>query len=260
MTIKTNCIFYYGHTIDDTNSNLDFKEGGGPEITATLDIGDYTFEEFAAEIEKALNAASTLPQVYTVVANRATQRIEVSSTGTFSLLVSSGSHLGTSCWDLMGFTGSDRTGASSYKGDSQSGSSYIPAFLLQEYVDPENQEGFISPAVNLSASGQVEVIKFGTENFLNANITMVSDIPQDNRVIRTDLNGVANLRTFMRYLITKAKIEFMPDIGDRDTFEKLLLESTPESETGTAFLLKELTDRGLAGYYETGQLKFRRMT
>ena len=259
MTLKTSSIFYYGHTIDDTNYSIDFDEGSG-EIQASLDIGDYTFEEFAAELEKALNAASTLPQIYTVTANRASQTLTIDSVANFELLTTSGSRLGTTAFTLAGFTGADKTGDNSYTSDLKSGLSYIPPFILQSHAASENIEGFIAPTVNLSASGQVEVIKFGTENFMECNITMVSDYPQDERVIVTNLNGISDLREFMRYLITKAKVEYMANIGDRDTFEKLLLESTSEGETGTSFRLKELYDQGLVGYFETGLLKFRRMT
>ena len=49
----------------------------------------------------------------------------------------------------------------------------------------------------------------------------------------------------------------MPDIDDVNTFKKILLDRTPESRVGTDYKLKELINRNLTDYYETGRLVFR---
>lgn len=56
--IRTKSKFYYGHTIDSDNNLLDFKEGAGTELTATLNVGEYSLTDFVTEVARALNAAA----------------------------------------------------------------------------------------------------------------------------------------------------------------------------------------------------------
>src|SRR6185503_364885 len=92
---------------------------------------------------------------YTVTANRSSRTITIATTSTFSLLVSSGTHTGTAPWSLMGFTGSDRTGASTYTGNAASGSEYRPQFLLQNYISSDDWQQAADASVNKTASGRV---------------------------------------------------------------------------------------------------------
>ena len=113
MSLATHSKFYYGFEIDETNQYLDFNEGSG-ELSAELEIGLYSFTDYCAELARALNAAGG--STYTVTGNRTTRKITIAATGTFSLLVSSGSHEGTSAFATAGFTGADRSGSASYEG------------------------------------------------------------------------------------------------------------------------------------------------
>jgi hypothetical protein len=253
--IDTRSVFYYGFEIDEDNYQLDFNEGGS-ELTAELAIGSYTATEFLTVLKTALDAAGAL--TYTVTMNRTTRVITIAATGNFSLLTTSGMHLGTSCFTLIGFSGADKTGAATYSGSAAAGSSYAPQFLLQDYVASQDLQQAVDASVNKTASGRVEVVKFGTEAFMECNIKFATNITQlSGGPITNSATGEDDLRTFMQYLVTKGPIEFMADVSDRATYETMILESTPESQNGTGYRLKEMYDIGCVGYFQTGKLKFR---
>ena len=77
--------------------------------------------------------------------------------------------------------------------------------------------------------------------------------------LENDSSGVVNALAFLNYAITKAPLEFIPDRSNPSTYQECILESTPESQDGLAFKLKELYSINLSGYYETGTLTFRRI-
>jgi hypothetical protein len=254
MSLSTFSKFYYGYEITTDNYIINFDEGGS-ELSAEVAVGAYTFTTFLTAIETALNSAGAL--TYTVTGNRTTRIITIAASGNFSLLTSTGTQLGASPFSLMGFTGADRTGDDTYAGNTAAGSSYAPQFILQDHVATTDWKMASQATVNKTADGRVEVVKFGDEQFMQANIKYATDIGQDGVVIHTNASGVANLRTFMEWLIKKYPIEYMADVDTVATFENLILESSPDSQNGTGYKLKELYDIGLPGYFETGILKFR---
>lgn len=256
MALNTFSTFYYGHSVNSSNLKFNFNEGAG-ELTATIAIGSYTPTDFATQVQTALNAIGSF--TYTVTFNRAARTITIAtSDGNFSLLVSTGSENAVSAWSLMGFTGADLSGAMTYTGDTTTGSAYSPPFILQDYVTDEDWQQAAAASVNKTASGRVEVVKFGDETFYQMNIKYVNNNTQpDSLIIKNNATGVADLRTFMQYIVEKRPIEFMPDIDATSNFEKVLLESSPSNKDGTGYKLKELYDQGLPGYYETGTLVFR---
>lgn len=257
MSISTFSTFYYGHTIDATNNLLDFKEGA-TTFLATLDYGEYTLTEFLAEVKRAMEETGAF--TYTVSVNRSTRIITIAATGTFSLLTTSGSNIATSPFTLLGFSGADKTGSASYTASAASGSAYTPQFKLQEYVPKENQSKAEFNTVLQTATGDVEAIKFADLDRIDMNIKFATNIAQpSNGPITSNTSGVANLNTFMRYITTKAPVEFMPDASTPATYSKVILDSTSSDSKGMSYALKELLGIKLAGYYETGKLVFRVM-
>ena len=255
MTIKTKSTFYYGHTITLQNQAINFDEGGGSPLTATIDLGEYTLNTFADAVASAMNLAGT--QEYSVSVDRFTRTLTISAPLNFSLLPVTGADANQSAFELMGFT-VDVSGSNSYAGDSPSGSAYSPQFLLQRYVDFTDDVETNNVSVNESASGRVEVVSYGQIEFMTCNITFATDIvPQG--VIEENPTGVKDLNDFMRYLITKAPVEFIPDRNNPNVFTDTLLERTPESQNGTSFRLRELYARNLTGYFEPGTLRFRKI-
>lgn len=257
MSLDTFSIFYYGHSITDENYLLDVDEGSG-DFQVELPVGSYTLTEFVDILESALNDAGTL--TYTVSLTRASREITISATASFDLLVSTGPSVGTSAWSLIGFSGSDRTGASTYTGNLPSGSAYEPQFILQDHVPPENYKKSVMATVNESASGDLEIVRFGSVRGVQFNIKYATDIPMDGKIIKNNPSGVSDLNSFMDYITDGNKIEMMPDISDRSTFDTLIIESTQQSRDGIEYRLKELYDKGLPRFFETGVLSFRVIT
>lgn len=257
MSLTTFSKFYYGHTIDSTNSSIDFNEGSGP-LLAVLNRGDYSLTNFLAEIKRAMEAVGT--NTYTVSVDRATRKITISTGSNFSLLVSSGTHLGTSAFGLMGFTGSDRTGASTYQGNAGSGFEYKPQAILFDHIAPENWVDKNDAVVNSSASGRVQAVSFGTVRYAQLNIKLATNktVSANQVGIENQVNGLDNLRAFMEYGITKAEFEFIPDRDTPSSFYRVLLDRTEDAKDGTSFKLKEL--KGGPGYFESGKLVLRVIT
>jgi hypothetical protein len=258
MSLTTHSKFYFNYEITQDNNAIDFKEGAGPELQATIAVGSYSLTDFLDAIAAALNDAGAL--TYTVAVNRVTRIITISTTSTFSLLVSSGSRIGTGAWSAMGFSGADRTAASTYAGNLAAGSEYVTQFILQSHVATDDSIAAAEGTVNSSASGKVEVYRFGENRFMECNLMYATNraLPTGSR-IRNDASGLSKLRIFMQFLITKGPVEFMPNEDDEATFETLMLESTPDDKNGISYKLKELYGKGLPGFYETGILKFRRV-
>lgn len=255
MSLSTHSKFYYGFEVSGENNYLDFSEGG-PEISAVVDVGSYTPTQFAARIQAAMREAGT--QNYVVSFDRDTRKITISAPLNFELLISSGSHTGTSVYSTAGFAGADETGTNSYLAGAAIATVYTTQFILQSYIAPEDNEGATYGTVNKSASGNIEVVTFGDEAFTEFEISYVND--RDNgpdAPIRYNPNGISELRQLMRHFISKAPFEFMPDEDDTNDFVSMFLESSPEDPNGLKYKLKEQYGRGLPGYFNTGVLKFR---
>lgn len=250
--------FYYGHSVSNSNRYIDFKEGAGPNLVATIDTGEYSLTDFVDKVSTALNSAGAL--TYTVSVNRTTRVITISATGSFTLLCGTGTNIGNGAFSLMGFDAVDTSSAATQSGDYASGYEWVPQYKPQDSVDFDNNQMHIDGTVKQSTDGTVEAVKFGTKKIMEANYKFITDIHQSaTSPILNDASGVSNARDFLEYAVTKADLEFMPDKDDADVFVKCILESTSEDKDGLSFKLKEQYAQGLVGYYETGLLKFRKI-
>lgn len=258
MALNTRPKFYYIDPVTKDNQFINYLEPlqDNTEITVSVPVGSYTMTELAAAVQSALNGSGKLD--YTVTFNRSTRNITISSTEEFELLVTTGSNAGLSIYPLIGFT-SDKTGASTYDSDSLIGVEYVPQFPLQSYEDSKDNKTAISPSVNEAASGVKEIIRFGNKRQYTFNITFITDLDVGSYGpwIGTNVNAVSEANAFLDFTTDQNPIEFMPDIDDVNTFKKILLDRTPESRVGTDYKLKELINRNLTDYYETGRLVFR---
>ena len=255
--IFTRSSFFYGPEINENNLYIDFNEGSG-ELSASLDVGGYTISDVAAEVSRILNEIGTL--TYTITMDRATRKLTIGASGTFSLLFATGTNLALSAASALGFAATDLSGSASYESSSAIGVEYRPQFKLQDYIALEDWQDLTQANQTESASGVVEVISFATVRFMEANITLANDYDQTGSVIESNPTGVSDLREFIKYITRKLNIEFLPDRDDENTFDKLLLERTLLSRRGVGFKLKELHGRGLVGYFETGTLTFREVS
>lgn len=262
--INTYSGWTFGHTITENNRFLDFEETTGSGIlVAELNVGSYSLGTFTSEIARAMNAAS-LNESYTTVLDRTTRQISINGSNPFNLLISSGVNATQSVFSLAGFNGTDLSGISSYEGDSPSGSFFEPQFLLQDYIDFDIDQKANNVSVNETPNGIVEVIKYGDVNFMSCNVTLqknqsVDEPRSKDNIVRFSTTGYTDLLNFMRYAVTKAPMEFVPDVANPTSFTRCILESTTRESNGTGFRLRELYARGLAEWYETGNLVFRKL-
>lgn len=257
--ITTESAFIYGFNLTSENNLLNFDEGNG-ELTVELAIGNYSAQELADEIASKMSLISVV-QEYSVELENNTLPLRFSITGVlnnnFDLLISSGSGAAISAYSLIGFTGADLTGLSTYTGNNQAGSVYYPQFLLQNYVDFEDDQSTSASVVNKSTDGtNIEVVSYGNVKIMSCDFLFITDII-NQKEIKNNPNGVSDAREFMKYAITKGKIDFIKDIETPNVALTCILESTPQSQQGTAFKLNELYARRLAGYFELTGLKFR---
>jgi hypothetical protein len=255
MSLSTFSKFFYDFIVNTENQFLAIDEGNG-EVLLPIAIGSYTPTDLATELALKLNAE--LDNTYTVVFNRPLQSFTIVSDQAFDLLGVSAS-TGNLINPTIGFlVNQDYVGELSYTG-GLAGKSYEPPFILQSYIPKENNEALISPTINKTSSGLVEVVRFGTERFISFSINYVTDNTnaQDGKLIKKQQDAVLKLNDFMSYIITKRPIEFMVDENNLNQFDKVLLESTEASGEGTSYELRELYDKGLPEFYDSGILKFR---
>jgi len=258
VTIETKSSFIFDFIVGADSTFLNFNEGG-PELTTEVNVGSYSMTDMASEVARALNAIGSLD--YTVTVDRNSRVFTISGTGAFDLLCNSGSNVGLSAWTIFGFdTGADRNGGTSYLGDNSAGKLFKPQFHLQDYISFDNWQGFASSNVNESASGVTEIYSLGSRFFSEFNIKYQNNGLAGSKGSSIDFDsiGVDNLREFMQFAITKGPIEFIENRETPAGFETMILESSPGSSNGTEFKLKELLGQNLAGYFETGKLKFRK--
>lgn len=255
MSIDTKSVFYYDVVVDAGNLAIDLDDGTGV-IQISLDTGSYTFTGLAQHAQSKLREFGN--QDYVVTPNRDERNYTISAPLAFDLLFTSGPRSEQSAANLLGYSGSDKTGSSTYTGSLTVGSAYFPQFFLQQYKPTRLNRAKNRASINETAAGAVESVTFGDVRRMECNITYVNDNDFCQGFFDRDPNAVDNLVDFMEYLITKGPIEFMEDRDNRDSFEELLLERSPQSGDGTAFDLQELLP-SLPGFYETGRLVFRRI-
>lgn len=247
--------FYYGLIIDNENRFLNISEGG-PELSVELLAGSYSFEEGATMIQTAFNAVGTLG--YTVTTDRVNRTIEISATGTWDALIQSGTLGANQAWSQIGFAQSvDLTGATNYEGNSPAVQEYLPQYWLQDFVPSSDKKRASEATVRKTATGAVEVVTFGTESFMKCSIKYCTSKKTDGKVILYNQTGYEDLRSFMEFCITKAKLEFMVDADQPNTFETMILEKTEQDQNGVEFELREMVSQNLPDFYEVTGLVFR---
>ena len=259
MALNTTPQFYLVDEVTKDNQKINFLEPteDNVELTATVAVGSRTVTELANAVANAMNSIGKL--VYTVAFDRTTRFITISSTATFELYPITGSNAGQSIFPLIGFT-TDRSGSSSYLADGETGRVYVPQFPVQNYKESKDNKTAISPSVNESASGVKEIIRFGNIRQYTFNFTFITDRDMGdcgNNPWINNPNAVAEVNDFLDFSTEQNPLEYMPDREDVNTFLKIQLDRTPKSRTGTDYELKELINKRLVGYYDTGRLVFR---
>lgn len=254
MALKTRSKFYYGFKINTGTNFIAFQEVSGPVKTATLKAATYSAQGFTNEISRALNEAGA--QNYTVSFNRVTRKITIACDANFTLLIATGPFAGSQIYIDMGFNLVDLTGSSSYLAPNPCGKEYAPQFFLLDYVSTDNSQEAVDASINETASGAVEVIRYGTKKFMKCTIDFITNekLPSDSW-IESSQTAVEDVQSFLQDITQKNKIEFMPDREDQSSFQVLILESTAQNRNGLGYELQEKA--GFDEYYTTGRLVFR---
>jgi len=195
---------------------------------------------------------------YLCTYDRVTRTFTIATTVNFTLLTQSGNNFGQAIWPMIGFNAPDKSGAITYTAANVSGKEYTTQFFIQSFKPTSLNRKAIDGVINKSASGVVEVVKFGNERFMSGEMNFITDIVQaQGSIIRTNPDGVAAYIDFIEWCTDKGPVEFMPDESNVLSFEPFLLESTEVDSKGLDYELIELYDRGLAGYFRSGVLKFK---
>lgn len=258
MSLNTIPEFIYGHrVIAGVNDKIPFDEGSG-ELNATITPDDYSMEELALAIATALNATGT--NTYVVSVERGTRIFTIEADANFDLLAATGSTVGTAVFPTIGFQATDRTGADTYDGQESSGIVYRPQFIPQLLGGTRFNRSPVDESLQEAADGTQKLIKFGDRRFLKMEIKEITDEPQVGcSTIEENLNGVQDAIDFMEYIVEKTRIEYVEDPSVPGTFEKVLLETTPQSSNGTSYELAREYGRGSPDYFTTGRLVFRKV-
>ena len=103
----------FGGVVESASCALDFSDG--ETDAATLTVGFYSMENYAAEVQRVLNTEST---GWSVTYSRTTHKFTITqASGTASLLFDSGVSQATSCAASLGFYPEDKTGSLTYTSD-----------------------------------------------------------------------------------------------------------------------------------------------
>ena len=239
MALTQKSLFLYGLQVTALNSSLDFKaSGGGATLQATIPIGFYSLGDLMNAVVTAMAAVDTT-NTYTCTANRTysggTQnRVTIATSGAYlSLLFASGPRAASSIATLLGFTATDKTGATTYTGTSSAGTTLQPVWWGKNYRDP-NMLRTNFGSLNISANGTKEAVTYQIQQFIQVQF----DYEPYSAV-------AASWQPFLTWAIQQQAFEFTPDITAPSTVYNVTLESTDAAQDGLGYELVEMTSDGL---------------
>ena len=250
MALTGVSLIRYGLEVNAFNSSLDFKNSsGGSEINATLATGFYSLTGLMDEVVRAMNAADPSNTYgYSIdrsISGGTQNRVTITTNGAFlSLLFSSGSRAITSCATLLGYSATDKTGATSYTSQSSAGTTFLTARAGYGYQAPETTRK-IQGTVNISASGEKEAIVFNVMQFLEVEYRH-----------ETQADSYTTWANFFTWAIKQRPFEITPIATSYATFYEVTLDSTEYDGKGLGYQMKEMLPE-FPFYYRTGKLRLR---
>lgn len=252
--INTMSSFIYGFDVNANNRYFNITINATAYEVA-LNFGTYTIPEIINEIKTTVE--SETGEVLEITVDHSTRLFTISHASlSFELNISTGNSL--NFFRVLGFTGADVTGASTYTSNVQYGYEFRPQVKLQNFTPFENNQNLLYASVSKSAIGKTQTVNFGTEFFMSCAIVLQTNEAQAaGGPIENQANGANNLRDFMEYVILKNKIMFKEDRSSQD-FTDCLLESTPQSPNGTSFTMSEYLGE-FPEYFTTGNIRFRKV-
>lgn len=250
MALTSKSLILYGFEVDVTNSALDFKIASlGAEKQATLRYGFYSLTSLMDEVIRALTEADPT-NIYTYAINRTVSggtqnRVTIYTSGAFlSLLFATGSRNASSCATLLGYTATDKTGATSYQSQTSAGTTIQPEYIGYSYLGPEFTRR-VQGTVNISASGEKEAVVFAIQRFVEVEYKWE---PQ--------AKVIAQWAGFWNWAIQQRLFEFTPEISSPNTFYQVTLEQSGFDGKGLGYQMTEMLPE-FPFYYRTGKIRMR---
>lgn len=250
MALKAKSSFLWGLQVTTLNRSLDFRASpGGPVLLASLQLGFYSLTDLLNEIVRAM-AAVDHTNTYTVTSNRSfangTQnRTTFVTSGTYlDLLFGSGPRAASSCNFLLGFPGTDQTGALTYTGTSSAGTVLVPTMWGYNYLSNKHTKKAFG-SLNISATGQKEAIVFQIQQFFQVQFKY-----EPLQFIDSDWVP------FLEWAIQQKPFDFTPEITDPNTAYDVTLETTENDDQGLSYQLTEMLPE-FPNLYDTGLMTFR---
>ena len=255
MALEKHSKIYYGLKVTENNKFIDLVFNSTTYVVE-LSSGSYTTTDFVNHVASKMN--ETTGSDFTVTFDRDLRQITFFNTLDFNLLFSTGINSTRSAASLLGFNYNDYLSDNTYTSVNLVGLSYSTQFYFQSYKSTTQNRKAIDGVINKSASGLVEVIKFGNERFMEGELLFITNIIQNNEsIIRTNATGVEDYISLVEWMTEKYPFEVMIDESNPEEFQKFILESTEQDSKGLDYELIELYDRSLPLYYRSGKLKFR---
>lgn len=250
MALKNQSLFLYGYQITKSNSSIDFRAVSlGPILQATLKLGYYSLATLLDQIVSAMQAVDP-NNLYTVTANRnimggLENRTSIATSGAYlDILGLTGPRVASSALPLIGWNSMDYTGATTYTGQSTSGTVLVPQFVGYNFIPPTiNIKNF--GAVNVSISGDEEAVTFALQKFWQAQFKW-----------ETTASLVAWTALFL-WIIQHRSIDFTPDITDPTTFYTGVIVSTATDGKGLAWKPTEMLSIQQPDTWDIGLCVFR---
>ena len=205
----------------DTNDNIDFKEDGGGELTATITAGTYTVSELEAEIKNQLETASDGGGNninYTVSYDSSTKKFTIKEDGSdleqLDILWATGTNNAKSASSLLGFAAENDTGLLEYTSDNEVGEGTIHLEIGTTFtIDSTNNKinflevgGLGTELTATLDSGTYTISELETEIGTKLDDAVGSDadytVSYDNSTQKFTIAGVGGTVTEIQYLWT----------------------------------------------------------
>lgn len=250
MALTSRSLIRYGLAVTAFNSSLDFKNAsGGSELNATLRTGYYSLTGLMDEVVRAMNEADPANTYsYTIdrsISGGTQNRVTILTSGIFlSLLFATGTRAISSCATLLGYTATDKTGATSYQSQTSAGTTFLTAREGYNYQAPETTRK-IQGTVNISASGEKEAVVFNVMQFLEVEFRH-----------ETQANTYTTWADFFTWAIKQRPFEITPILTSYNTFYEVTLDSTEADGKGLGYQMREMLP-DFPFYYRTGKLRMR---
>jgi hypothetical protein len=253
MALRNKSLFLYGFEVTTLNQSLDFRAAAlGPVLQATLRLGFYSLTSLLDEVIRAMTEVDTGGNVYTYSIDRTynsgtENRVTILTNGAFlSLLFLTGPRTASTCAPLLGYTTTDKTGATSYQSQASAGVVLIPELVGYTYLGPELQRK-IQGSVNISASGEKEAVVFAVQQFIEVEFKY-----------EPEAKALTEWADFLTWTSKQRLFEFTPDytLAPATSYEATM-ESTSGDGKGLGYVLAEMLPE-FPFFYRTGRLKMRR--